>query len=176
VSGLPPPPPPPPSPPPPGGAHGYGEPLGGRTPHGARASFGHRLVAALIDGLLIGVPLSILQAIVDPDRDRFGLWIGIGGDPGSSPAFSLLNIVVGVLYYGLLEGGPTGATIGKRVMGIRVVDASTGSEIGVGRGVGRYFARWLSALPCLLGYFWMLWDDQKQTWHDKIVRCYVVRT
>jgi len=35
-------------------------------------------------------------------------------------------------------------------------------------------AKILSAIPCLLGYFWMLWDPQKQTWHDKIVGSIVV--
>jgi hypothetical protein len=28
---------------------------------------------------------------------------------------------------------------------------------------------------CYLGYLWMLWDDQKQTWHDKIVDSAVIR-
>ena len=42
-------------------------------------------------------------------------------------------------------------------------------------GIGRYFARWLSAIPLLLGYFWMLWDPKKQTWHDKLVSTIVVK-
>jgi uncharacterized RDD family membrane protein YckC len=169
MSALPPPPPPPPS-----GAYGYGEPVGGR-PGGERANFGYRLLAAIIDGLLIGIPLGILQALTDSGSDTTGATVWIGWGYGNDAIFSVLNTVVGLLYYGLLEGGPTGATIGKRVMGIRVVDATTGGPIGSGRGIGRYFARWLSAIPCLLGYFWMLWDDQKQTWHDKIVGCYVIR-
>lgn len=57
-----------------------------------------------------------------------------------------------------------------------LVDASTGQPgIGVGRGVGRYFARWLSSIPLGLGYFWMLWDGRKQTWHDKLVGSLVVK-
>ena len=38
----------------------------------------------------------------------------------------------------------------------------------------RYFGRWVSAIPCLLGYFWMLWDKEKQTWHDKFATDVVV--
>jgi uncharacterized RDD family membrane protein YckC len=57
---------------------------------------------------------------------------------------------------------------------VSVVDVRTGTPIGVGRAIGRYFAKILSAIPCGLGYFWMLWDPNKQTWHDKIVGSYVV--
>ena len=36
--------------------------------------------------------------------------------------------------------------------------------------IGRY----ISTIPLFLGYFWMLWDPNKQTWHDKIANCLVV--
>lgn len=52
---------------------------------------------------------------------------------------------------------------------------STGEPPGVGRAIGRGFARYLSAIPCGLGYLWMLWDPQKQTWHDKITDTVVIR-
>jgi uncharacterized RDD family membrane protein YckC len=33
----------------------------------------------------------------------------------------------------------------------------------------------LSALLCFLGFFWMLWDRRKQTWHDMVANSLVVR-
>ena len=33
----------------------------------------------------------------------------------------------------------------------------------------------VSGLACGLGYLWMLWDPQRQTWHDKAAGTYVVR-
>ena len=36
------------------------------------------------------------------------------------------------------------------------------------------FGRILSTIPLLLGYFWMLWDSEKQTWHDKLAGSVVV--
>ncbi len=36
--------------------------------------------------------------------------------------------------------------------------------------IGRY----LSALVLYLGYFWMLWDHEKQCWHDKLASDVVV--
>ena len=123
---------------------------------GPRANFGQRLVAAIIDGIIVGVVGTVVGLIV---RN------GLGG---------LLSLALGVAYYGWLEGSPSGQTIGKRMLGIRVYDLRQGGPIGTGRAIGRYFARIVSAIPCLLGYFWMLWDKEKQTWHDKLVGSVVV--
>jgi uncharacterized RDD family membrane protein YckC len=123
---------------------------------GPRASFFRRFGAALLDGILIGIVSGVLEAIV-------------GRGPGS-----LLGLAVGIAYYAYLEGGVTGQTLGKKALGIRVIDLRTGAPIGFSRGVIRYFGRILSAIPILLGYFWMLWDSEKQTWHDKLAGAVVV--
>jgi uncharacterized RDD family membrane protein YckC len=82
---------------------------------------------------------------------------------------------IGVLaYWAILEGKRT-QSLGKKALGIRTVDIQTGAPIGAGKGIGRYFARILSAIPCYLGYFWPLWDDQSQAFHDKIVGSVVVK-
>jgi uncharacterized RDD family membrane protein YckC len=123
---------------------------------GPRASFFRRFGAALVDGILVGIVSGILQAIVGR---------GFG---------SLLALAVGIAYYAYLEGGPTGQTLGKKALGIRVLDLGTGGPIGFSRGVIRYFGRILSTIPLFLGYFWMLWDSEKQTWHDKLAGSVVV--
>lgn len=127
------------------------------TPSGPRASFGERFLAALIDGLLLGVAGFLLPRV-----------LGLFG--------SLLSILAGLAYYGYLEGSPSGQTIGKRAMNIRVIDYASGGAIGVPRALIRYVARFVSSIPCLLGYFWMLWDPEKQTWHDKLATTVVVPT
>jgi uncharacterized RDD family membrane protein YckC len=125
-------------------------------PSGPRASFIQRLGAALIDGILVGVVIALLEAVLG----RTG-----GG---------VVGLALGIGYYGYLEGSASGQTIGKRAIGIRVYDFAAGGAIGTSRGILRYFARILSTIPCLLGYFWMLWDDERQTWHDKIAGSVVV--
>jgi uncharacterized RDD family membrane protein YckC len=125
-------------------------------PSGPRASFGRRLVAALADSVLLGIVYLVLRAL-------FG-----------EAAASGLNLLVGIAYYTLLEGGATGQTLGKKLLGIRVIDFNSGGSIGYGRGAVRYLGRIVSAIPCLLGYFWMLWDKEKQTWHDKFASSVVV--
>jgi uncharacterized RDD family membrane protein YckC len=178
MSDLPPPPPNPPPPPPP---PGFGAPPPGyvaygtqRGPQVAYAGFWIRFAAMVLDGLLLSVPMWILSAILY-NGDAY-LSTGVSWQPGTETGLNLLSTLIGVAYYASLEGGPTGQTLGKRVCGIRVVDAETGQPgIGIGRGIGRYFARWLSSIPLGLGYFWMLWDDRKQCWHDKLVRTIVVK-
>jgi uncharacterized RDD family membrane protein YckC len=79
-----------------------------------------------------------------------------------------------ILYFGFLEGGSTGQTIGKRAAGIRVIDARTGGPIGFWRAVLRFVGKIVSGVICYLGYLWMLWDSEKQCWHDKFANDYVV--
>ena len=127
-------------------------------PSGPRASFGRRFLAFLIDILVLAVPNGILIALLDDNLAN------------------ALAALVNAVYFVYGEGRPAGQTIGKIALGIRVIDFRTGGPIGYGRAIGRYFARILSTLPILLGYFWMLWDREKQTWHDKLVTSVVVPT
>jgi uncharacterized RDD family membrane protein YckC len=142
----------------PGGPQGYGYGYG----YGQQAAYGGffpRLGAVLLDGLIIGIPARLVGAVL-----------------GSTALGSLLQLVAALAYVAILEGGPTGQTLGRKAVGLRVVDADTGQPgIGPGRAIGRYFAKILSGLPIFLGFFWMLWDPKKQTWHDKLVNSIVVR-
>jgi len=125
-------------------------------PSGPRASFGRRLVAYLIDTILLGIVYVVFAAIFDET-------VGSG-----------LSLLIGIAYFGYLEGGASGQTLGKKALGIRVIDFSSGGPIGYGRGVVRYLGRIVSGIVCLLGYLWMLWDKEKQTWHDKFATSVVV--
>jgi uncharacterized RDD family membrane protein YckC len=122
---------------------------------GARAGWWRRFAAALIDGIIVAIVGTILARTLGP----------VG---------SVLALALYISYYAYFEGSASGQTVGKRGMGIRVYDLRGRGPIGFGRGVGRYFARILSAIPLFLGYFWMLWDGEKQTWHDKLVGTVVV--
>lgn len=133
-------------------------PASASGPSGPRASFFARLGAVLVDGVILVVVGFIVRA-------------AIGQTAGEA-----VGLVIGIAYVGFLEGSNSGQTIGKRALGIRVIDYKTGGPIGFGRAVVRYFARILSAIPCFLGYFWMLWDKERQTWHDKLISDVVVPT
>jgi uncharacterized RDD family membrane protein YckC len=136
------------APAPPPGSHGSG-------PSGPRAGFWQRFAALILDGLVLAVP-SVILYVIDPILSN------------------TLGTLIGILYYVLLEGGASGQTLGKKALGIRVYDLRQGGPIGYGRATIRYFGRILSTIPLFLGYFWMLWDKEKQCWHDKLAGDVVV--
>jgi uncharacterized RDD family membrane protein YckC len=67
-----------------------------------------------------------------------------------------------------------GWSLGKRILDLRIVTAE-GRRPGLGWGLGRTVAAWLSWLPLGLGFIWATWDERRQTWHDKIGGTHVVR-
>ena len=75
-----------------------------------------------------------------------------------------------IAYPVYFEGGPTGARPRQAGLGINVVDFNGGGPIGYGRAFVRWLMMIVSAIPFYLGYFWMLWDKEKQCWHDKVAR------
>lgn len=178
------------APPPPGYHSTYGAP----SPSMAYAGVGARFGAILIDGLissLLFVP-AVIAIVTGPKEirtcsvDEQGR-VTIGEEinalcevptGGTWAMFGLLGLaaLAGIVLYFTLLIGRSGQTLGKRACGVRVVDASTGQPIGTGRALGRYlFSTFISGNVCLLGYLWALWDDRKQTWHDKVVSSVVVR-
>ena len=56
-----------------------------------------------------------------------------------------------------------------------MLDADTGRSLPYARAFVRALMSILSALPFFLGFFWMLWDRRKQTWHDMVANSLVVR-
>src|SRR3712207_1927001 len=100
---------------------------------GPRASFGRRLVAFLLVGLILGVIQGILTAFTDQN---------VAGGIGT-----LLSLA----YFTYFEGSASGQTVGKRALGIRVYDFQGRGSIGYGRAFIRWISRILSTIPCLLG-------------------------
>ena len=126
------------------------------NPSGPRAGFWRRFVAVIIDGIIISIAYGILFAA-----------LGRGAGYG-------LGALISVAYFTYFEGGEKGQTPGKMAMGIRVIDFGGGGSIGYGRAFVRWIGRIVSEIPLLLGYFWMLWDKERQTWHDKFANAVVV--
>ena len=53
-------------------------------------------------------------------------------------------------------------------------DIQTGQPIGAGMGVVRAIAHFVDGIICYVGYLWPLWDAQKQTLADKIMKTVVI--
>jgi uncharacterized RDD family membrane protein YckC len=116
-------------------------------------TFGERFLAALIDSLILAIPNLICQYLL--------------GIP-------FLGLVVDWLYFAYMESGSNQATIGKKVMGLKVTNLA-GEKITFAQATGRYFGKLVSAIILFIGYLMMLWDDKKQTLHDKMAGTLVVK-
>ena len=182
---------------PPGGvatAPPYAPGFAPQTVGGERASFGIRLGAWLLDGLLYGLLAMVLSipgivliisafsdcSTVETGDNSWEIVCPPGEPSGGTIAGGVALILVGFLLVAFLyvrAMGRTGQPWGARIVGVKVVDERTGDPIGFGRALGRsLFANIISANVFYLGYLWMLWDDKKQTWQDKVVTSVVVRT
>lgn len=88
--------------------------------------------------------------------------------------WALLSVVFNLLYFALQEGSRRSATVGKRLLRLKVVDADTHQRIGPLRAAWRTLAKLLSIMPFGLGLVWMLFDRRRQCLHDKLSRTVVI--
>jgi uncharacterized RDD family membrane protein YckC len=118
--------------------------------------FWDRFLAALLDGVILTI-CNIPIILIFPE--------------GSG---NVISLILGWLYYTLQESGSLQATVGKKAMGLKVVDMN-GQRISFGRATGRYFGKIISAIILFIGYLMMIWDDKKQTLHDKMANTLIVK-
>lgn len=157
----------------------------------AYAGFWLRFVAALLDGLILGVPVTIVFMIILLGSGIGGILRGIpnsSSDPGEAIANALgLGFFVGVgviilllaigkwLYFAGFESSSWQATPGKKVLNIIVTDLS-GARITFARATGRFFSKYVTSLiPLGIGYILAGITERKQALHDMIASTLVLR-
>jgi uncharacterized RDD family membrane protein YckC len=119
--------------------------------------FGERLVAYLIDAVIMFVIGFVIGLVI--------------ASPGLNFA---VGLIIGVAYF-IGFWTTSGQTPGKMVMKIQVIDAETGQVPDPGKALIRYIGYIISAIPLALGFLWVLWDPNREAWHDKIAKTRVVK-
>jgi uncharacterized RDD family membrane protein YckC len=148
------------------------------------ASFFSRGLAFLIDCAILFMPVAILFVIGALAIEIPAAWRHIPHE-SRMEEWDLLKLNIrrlawlvaigfGWLYGAGLESSPSQATVGKRWMGIKVTDAH-GERISFLRATGRCAAKWLSALPCFLGFIMTLFSPRGLALHDRLTETRVVR-
>jgi uncharacterized RDD family membrane protein YckC len=154
----------------------------------SHVGFLERLIAYLVDYVLLFAIFYAIAALlgvqapgfyvedtvvngVEGKRYWFYYWAG-----GQESIVGNLASFVAALTYWIGSWTLLGATPGKMLLGQQIVHAQTGGRIGFGAAVLRYIGTIISAIPLCLGYLWIIWDAEKQGWHDKIANTRVVRT
>ncbi len=127
--------------------------------------FWRRVLAFFIDALVVGIPLSIVLGIAG-----VGSGYSSGGSGTSYHASNggfLIRLVVGWLYFALMESSVRQATLGKMALGMRVTDES-GGRLSFSRATGRYFAKYVSAIILGIGFIMAAFTARKRALHDMI--------
>ena len=159
---------------------------GGAPVPGNFAGFGSRVYARIIDGLialLYYLPGAVFiiagfTQTSDSTNDFGDPTTKISGAGVGLLVIGFLLVLAGAIVF-LIRFckmiAATGQSWGMRTAGIRLV-AGDGRQLGAGTVFGRYLVGGLiSGSVCYLGYLWVLWDPQKQTWHDKIFNTFSVK-
>jgi uncharacterized RDD family membrane protein YckC len=133
---------------------------------------GRRILATIVDGLVFGVLYTVMTAL-------FGTitTVGPANWNGSLPAFwSVVYGVIIVLYYILLEGY-LGQTVGKMLLGIKVVREDNGEVPGPGAATIRTLLRIIDGIfSCLVAFVTVLISGKNQRLGDMAAHTLVVRT
>jgi uncharacterized RDD family membrane protein YckC len=118
-----------------------------------RAGFWIRLIASILDMIIMGMAFGMIHSI----------WRGLGGVP---PFWYAAYCVV--------MWATKGTTIGGIVCGLKVVrldDRPVDWSVAIVRALSGF----LSLAVAGLGFIWVAFDDEKQSWHDKIAGTTIVR-
>ncbi|MFN9111385.1 MAG: RDD family protein [Bacteroidota bacterium] len=67
-----------------------------------------------------------------------------------------------------------GATPGKKLLRMKVVDATTGELLSDMQAILRLIGYVISTIFLCVGFFWIEFDKRRQAWHDKLARSVVV--
>lgn len=149
---------------------------------GQYAGFVSRLIALLLDVLIVSATVIILGISATLLLQFFGVLDLVNqlfqSSSWTGTLLRLLSVLggfyaVSFFYTVSLWTFAGGQTLGKHVMGVRVVRLD-GKRMILRRSILRYVSLWLAALPLLLGLLWVLVDDRRQGWHDKLARTCVI--
>ncbi len=124
------------------------------------AGFWRRVLASIIDSIIF-VPVSFVISVTQSFGDAY-----IQG--------FFTNLILGWLYYSLCESHSWQGTLGKKMLGIKVVDIH-GARITFARATARYAAKFLSSIILGIGYLLAGFTARKQALHDLVAETLVIK-
>lgn len=112
---------------------------------------------------------GLAQAIFEPNAAantplQIGLFRWVLAVIGSSMLFNVYVVTFWLL---------TDRTIGQAALGLRVV-RSNGQPLKLGSAIRRVIGYYLSFFALFIGFLWILLDDRRQGWHDKLADTIVI--
>ncbi len=137
------------------------------------AGFGRRLVATLIDGLLLGFFTFILAFVIGFVALLVEMFNYNPNEPAPIDQLIILCAAILSLIYYVGSWTKSGQTLGKTLLGLKIVNAN-GTPISGGKAFLRYIGYIISGAVFSLGFLWLAFDSKRQGWHDKIASTLVI--
>jgi len=121
------------------------------------AGFWSRVLAVILDGLILGIPLTLVLLAID----QYGTSLGALIQTAAGAAYS---IVLWVTW---------GRTVGGRIVGLRLIRVD-GQPVTYGTAVIRYLMLLVSYAALCIGVIWVAFNGKKQGWMDIVAGTYVI--
>jgi uncharacterized RDD family membrane protein YckC len=146
------------------------------------AGFGKRVLAYIIDGIVLGVALSIilipfggLMAVMglDAQDGEIDNPMAMATAGLSFMGIALVAMVAPIIYDGLMTASTKQGTLGKMAMKIKVVKED-GSRLSQGEAIIRAVVKAVLGAFCFLVWLVMLFNKEQQNLHDMTVKSLVV--
>jgi len=151
----------------------------------ALASWFSRVVAAVIDGVIVFALAAIVLALLA----ALGLTVDTNGGAAAfivTVAFAAVAIAIGALLYApILMARTNGQTWGRMAVNIRVIRAGGEPmtfwfamlrEVLVKSLLVGFLSSFTFGLAWLLDVLWPLWDEENRALHDFVVNTRVIKT
>jgi uncharacterized RDD family membrane protein YckC len=129
---------------------------------GAKAGFWIRVLAFIIDSVILYVVNLIVGLVLNPSTT------------GRSGIQTLLGIIYFTYFWSASSMWP-GQTVGDKLLNLRVIKTD-GTDLTIVQAFIRYVGLFVSFLVIFIGVIWVAFDPNKQGWHDKIAGTYVIKT
>jgi len=130
------------------------------------AGFWRRFGAVIIDGILLWMAEMIIFRSI-----AFRMFVFT---PEAMVKTYFWSILIGWLYFALMESSNKQATLGKMLIGIKVIDLE-GNRISFGKATARHFSKIISGVILAVGYIMAGFTQRKQALHDIIAGTLVVK-
>lgn len=131
------------------------------------SGFWRRCVANILDGIILAMSYNAVTTILHVVASLLGT---------DYPGFSEWMLCAIIFWaYMIWFKGFRGSTPGYYIMGIKLISVD-GGNVTIKQIVIRTMSSFLSAIPLGLGYFWIVFDTNRQAWHDKIAGTYVIKS
>ena len=153
------------------------------------ASFWERLVASLLDTLILAVPIGMLVYFLSDGQwmnfDQFqnamqmaqyGNAEALHSMPQTDMTWELLFEALMMFIIIIFWRRWAGATPGKKILGIEVVNFADNSPLTNKQMIIRYIGYLISTLPFLLGFFMVLFRQDRRALHDLLAGTAVIHT